>query len=72
MKIVNADAEVGRCRVAALRYALELINEKEADLGLPMADASARPNYDGTAAALVKFVVAKADQIQAANAPSQP
>jgi len=69
MKTVNADADVGRCRLAALKYALELINEKEADLGLPMADATARPNYEGTAAALIRFVVVKADQIQAANAP---
>jgi hypothetical protein len=65
MKIT--DAEVGRCRVAALKYALELIIEREESLGLPMADASARPNYGGLGEALIKFVVTKADQIAAAN-----
>jgi hypothetical protein len=59
--------ETGICRLAALKYALELINEREAELGLPLADPAAQPTYDGHVPALIRFVVLKADEIQTAN-----
>jgi hypothetical protein len=59
--------ETGICRLAALKYALELINEREIELGIPLADPAAHPNYDGHVPALIRFVILKADEIGTAN-----
>lgn len=55
--------ETGLCRLAALKYALELINEREAELGIPVAQCTARPTYGGDIGAIIQFVVDKGDEI---------
>lgn len=59
-------SEISLCRLAALKYALELINEKEDELGIPRAGPNAIPSFD--ADAIARFVISKGEQIQQAYA----